>query len=471
MSPEMRGRFLRTLRNVLVIAFAILMPGAALMAVVVWLIYKGIRKLLEKDRPKDGAPGSSGRVSWDPDITGGGYRVDRTSWDPEEQENRKKSGGILEGIFVIVGTAAGLVVIKLAILGLMVIVIFFGLFTACADHPFHHSRREVVNYLKEEYPGEKIAIARKSYMETDEDGGETDTALWDCWFEDLPDAVFHAISYPHNGGPIPVWGYGLTDDAPKQVRNYYIEEYLDGGGTLDRWTWEYGFRTEFSSMEDMTEAVRELEAFFGWYQPQPHAEETSIQCVMNGTAYPTNVLRDRMGFFDQYSEDVWEEMEAYGEKMMLDYYTFYNIPSPEFTEEEIKQYAEDTWWCWNGLLYDSEGERVDETILDGIGLMPNGGTNLPYFYISYGGLYELLTRLGLEPEGTPSDFAVIGADGRTYAFSYEHPEMVDGEPCWQAVIDGEAETCTHFMNTDCAPVVQLSNEIFQTLTGLTAEAY
>lgn len=480
MSPEKWEKLKKTTLYVVIGTIAVLSPGFALLGVMVWLIYKGIRKLLCRDRPAGPA-----RPSYDPDLdsmgrsSAGRVRPEepaRHSWDPEAPEKPKKGGGILEGLFVVVGAAAGLVVIKLAILGLMVIVVFFALFTACSDHPFHHSRREVVNYLKEEYPGEEITVARRPYAGVDEDGEEDGSEVWDCYFTDLPGAVFHASSYRINGGPIPVWGYNLSDNAMVSIRNYYIDAYTDTGKRLDAWTWEYGFEMEFTSMEDAEKAGAQIEAFYDYYTVQPHAQVTSsLWCRIGEMPYPTRVLRDHFEFVDPYeSEDIQEDIEAACETILKDYYTFYRLSSPDFTEEELTEYANGTWWCWDGAVYDEARQRVPDSIFDGIGLMSNGGTQLPYLLISYGGLYELLQRLELNPEspsGTPGDFVVTGADGRIYGFSYGHPELVDGEPCWPVTVDGRPEECTHFSASDCAPVLRLSSDLFRCLTGLTVETW
>lgn len=479
MSPEKWQKFKKTLLYVIVAAIAIIAPGFALLALLVWFGYKGIRKLLDRDRPAEPV-----RPSYDPDLDSSARSQNRAaqnpagrpSWDPEAPEKPKKRGGILEGVMVVTGAAVGLVVIRLAILGLMVIVVFFGLFTACTDHPYHHSRREVVRYLKEEYPGEDIEVARRAYAGVDRDGDENDSEVWDCWFEDLPDAVFHATSYRMNGGPIPVWGYGLSDDAMVEIRNYYIDAYTETGKSLDAWTWEYGFEMDFRSMADAETAGAQIAAFYDYYTAQPHAQTTSsLWCSIGDMPYPTHVLRDHFEFVDPYeSENIQEDIEAACETILKDYYTFYRVSSPDFTEEELAEYAEKTWWCWDGVVYTEERERVHDSIFDGIGLMSNGGTKLPYLLISYGGLYELLQRLELDPEsptGEPGDFVVTGADGRTYGFSYEHPNLVDGEPCWPAVVDGKPVECSHFTASDCAPAIQLSSELFRNLTGLTVEEW
>lgn len=482
MSPEKWEKLKKTTLYVVIGTIAVLSPGFALMAAAVWLIYKGIRKLLGRGRPA-----KPGAASYDPDLTSrrpdsGGpenpydpERFGRPSWDPERPERRErpKKSGILEGVLVVAGAAVGLVVIKLALLGLMVIVVFFGLFTACSEHPFHHSRREVVNYLKEEYPGEEITVARRAYAGVDEEGDEDGSEVWDCYFTGLPGAVFHATSYRLNGGPVPVWGYGLSDNAMVSIRNYYIDAYTDTGKSLDAWTWEYGFEMEFTSMEDAERAGEQIEDFYDFYTHQPHAQVTSnLWCKIGDMPYPTSVLRDHFEFVDPYeSGNIQEDIKAACETILKDYYTFYRVSSPEFTEEELTEYANDTWWCWDGVVYDENRERVPDTIFDGIGLMNNGGTQLAYLNISYGGLYELLPRLGLEPVGTPEDYTVTGADGRSYGFSYQNPELVYGEPCWTAAVDGVAEECTHFSASDCAPVLQLSSELFRSLTGLTVEAW
>ena len=63
MSPEKWQKFTKTLLYVIVAAIAIIAPGFALLALLVWFGYKGIRKLLDRDRPAEPV-----RPSYDPEI-------------------------------------------------------------------------------------------------------------------------------------------------------------------------------------------------------------------------------------------------------------------------------------------------------------------------------------------------------------------------------------------------------------------
>lgn len=81
-----------------------------------------------------------------------------------------------------------------------------------------------------------------------------------------------------------------------------------------------------------------------------------------------------------------------------------------FTTEQARER-----WDWDTMsgcpeVWDGE-ERLPGELFAGIGA--------DHLHISYGGLYELLVRLGMAVEGTPEHFWVTGADGAEYEFSYD----------------------------------------------------
>ncbi|MCI8808660.1 MAG: hypothetical protein HFF84_00800 [Oscillibacter sp.] len=384
----------------------------------------------------------------------------------------KKKSGFLKGLLVCIGAALGLVVVKLMLLSLTVGGVFLLLFSACSEHPNPHSRREAAAYLQEAYPGEEIVVSKRWTSNVSKYGSEDGGRVWDCYYKDMPDVTFQVISFRRTGGPIPVWGYDITDNASRSFWEYYVEQYQTTAGRLDAWTDDYRLKMEFSAMEEVYPAAEQLQAFCDWYKAKPHAPEfPSPECILADMALGIRPLENRFVYLEPTEGKTMADcMIESCAALLKDFYTFYDIPSLDFTAEELESYAAARWKDAQGILTQSDGERVPNVIMDGIGLMPNGGSALPYTVISYGGLYELLTRLGCEPDGSPSYYTVAGMDGSLYEFSYDPVEIANGTPCCPVRRDGRQLPCKHLDRVDCPPVLSLRSEIFQAVTGLTAAA-
>ena len=350
--------------------------------------------------------------------------------------------------------------IKRAAVLLLAVLLGAALF-GCLEHPSHYSRREVAAYLKEKFPGEDITVSRNYTEEPDKDYDRT-VRTWDCQFTDLPDAVFQVSSSWWNGSPIPAAGFSLGDNAQRTLWNYYLEQYLQEVGSLDAWEIEdHELTLSYASMEPVAPAQEQLQAFYDWLAAQPHAPDPlSATCRLTDLPLPAGGL------------DVWEyirpeetswasacgDMTKVCARMMKDYYAFYALPCPAFTPAELASHARFAW-PWTPGEYpcpsacSRDGQSVSLSSFAGIGL--NAG------YISYAGLYEMLSHLSFETEGQPEDFSFTGADGALYQFSYGDALHREGDAGrWYYLRDGEP------VESGAAPRLYLFGEALETMTGL-----
>lgn len=107
------------------------------------------------------------------------------------------------------------------------------------------------------------------------------------------------------------------------------------------------------------------------------------------------------------------------------------------------------------------GRAVPAEFFSGIGIIPWAGSGLQFSYLSYGGLFEVLVRLGLELEGRPEAFTVTGADSAFYEFSYRFADTDSDGSYWHYIRDGEPIRCVGGI-----PAIRISSDEFQTITGL-----
>ena len=115
----------------------------------------------------------------------------------------KKKSNFWKTLLTLIAAAAGLMLVRLLLLGLLVSGLFLALFSACSEHPSPHSRREVLAYLREEYPGEEFTVEKRWTPHVTREGYEAGGRVWNCYYEDLPEVLFQAVSFRRNGGPIP----------------------------------------------------------------------------------------------------------------------------------------------------------------------------------------------------------------------------------------------------------------------------
>lgn len=345
---------------------------------------------------------------------------------------------------------------------LLATMVWAGL-SSCLEHPFHHSRREVVAYLEEKFPGEDITVSRNCTEEPDKDYDRT-VRTWDCRFTDLPDAVFQVNSSWWNGGPVPVAGYGLGDNARRTLWNYYLEQYLQGVGSLDAWVIENNELTlSYSSMDPVCPAQEQLQAFYDWLTAQPHAQDP-LSATVRLTDLPLPAGNLGTWEYIRPEETSWAsacgDMEEVCAGMLRAYYAFYGLPCPGYGPEEQAAFALERW-TWTPGTYphpsacSRDGKSVPLSAFTGIGLEGE--------YISYAGLYEMLSRLDFAPEGSPEAFSFTGADGALYEFSYENVLPREGQTDWLYYWkDGQPVQC----GSNGAPRLYLGNEALETMTGL-----
>ena len=362
-----------------------------------------------------------------------------------------------------------------------------SLLSGCGDHWRPHTRREVLNFIQAKFPGESITVSKDYNNPIWENGKQSPFRVWDCWFDDLPEVVFHVASSYNTDGPVPYMDYSLRHDRDIVFWSYYLEQYQSEAGSLDLWdaTPYASLAFHFSSMTDVSRAAEQLRAFFGWYEAQPHAGQArSANCYLDGLPLPSDnpvteyiylhtaaVLAANPNLSFGYDVTDMETQCAY---MVKSYYAFYHLPSPDFSEEEITAFAQENWaLSWTEGVERStvpylrrDGESIPTEFFSGVAVQPYAGSGLEFSYISYGGLFELLTRLDLAPEGGPERFTVTGADGAFYEFSYDLTDTDKNETVWFHTRNGEPVKRSVHGEGFGKPILRVSGEVFQAVTGL-----
>lgn len=364
------------------------------------------------------------------------------------------------------------------------------LLTGCDDHWQPHTRREALAYVKDQFPGESIAVAKDYSNPLLDNGKPSSDRIWECWFTDMPDVVFHVGSRRMTGHPAPIIDYSLYHDRDRVFREYYIKEYQTMGNSLSLWDIDTSGDLEFhfSSMADVAQAAEQLRSFYSWYEAQPHAGPPHYAVLeLDGLPLPSRdpvTKRTHLNTSAVLASDFHvsfcrnaTEMEELCAGMIKSYYTFYRLPCSSFSEEELDAFAQENWDpAWTEGENRStvphlsrDGKSVPVSLFSGIGAAPYAGSGLEFSYISYGGLFVLLNRLGLEPVGEPEHFTITSVDGVEYEFSYSFHKTEQGETWWYYTQNGIAEPAKYssFMYGNGYPILRIGGTVFQAVTGLT----
>ena len=300
----------------------------------------------------------------------------------------------------------------------------------CYEYRGPYTTADVEEKLTGRYPNEAIKIRRSGLQ------------AWDCWFEDVPNAVFHVRVGRGGGDPVPMFYSKLVSDETEVLPAYYQKQYQKEGGSLDAWElYDDTLYAQYTSMAEAERAFEQLSAFYDWIEGKPLARLAPKGRYHFRPELPWRTYSPQFHNFEEVAvhgpQDEPEPVREALADSVKKYYAFYQIPCDEFSQTELNEYAVQTWpWAPKPIVRQEE-EILSPELLAGIGLESG--------VISYGGLYTLLTRLGFDVEGTPEHFTVTGADGHSYEFSYDFWEEKEMDwtnnqtitlPVWYHLRDG-----------------------------------
>lgn len=300
----------------------------------------------------------------------------------------------------------------------------------CYDYRGPYTEADVEKYLSGKYPDKIVTIRQK--------GRQT----WNCWFNELPDAIFQVRVGKGGGDPVPMFYSRLVSDEKEIITAYYMEQYQKEGGRLDVWELSSGILyTNYASIADAAPAFEQLSSFFAWVAGKPFAK-----LIPKGRYHfqPELPWRTYSPQFRNFQEvvvhgpmDIKEAVREALANSVKKYYAFYCLPCAEFSQTELEEYAVKTW-PWSPKPKVRQGKEIMQPdLLAGIG--EESGV------ISYGGLYTLLIRFGFDVKGTAEHFTVTGTDGHFYEFSYSFWEEREMDwtnnrtitmPVWYHLRDG-----------------------------------
>lgn len=274
---------------------------------------------------------------------------------------------------------------------------------------------QVRQLLEKRFPGERISFRKSGGMR------------WNCWFDDLPEAVFPVRVARGGGDPVPAYHYYLSCRDGEALWRYYVEGYW---GSLDAWdivkleTGETYLKLHYAALREVRRGMEQLEAFYRWGAERPHWDrvmaqrEACIFCLFQGGPLPGVSPLDHQ-YNTRPSEDPGRLLERCT-GVLQEYYAYYLLPSPDFSREELLTYAAEKW-NWERMRGAPKAvcrgeERLPPAMFSGVWIY---GRRDRWPEICFAGVYLMACRLGFKVEGTPEHFSFSGADGKGYEFSYQ----------------------------------------------------
>lgn len=362
--------------------------------------------------------------------------------------------------------------------------LLLSLLPGCGDHWRPHTRWEVLSYVAEQFPGEQVIVAKDFTTPLSDNSNPSSAYIWDCQFADMPDVIFHVTSRRLSASDVPILDYSLNNDRDRVFCDYYIEQYRAMADHLSLWATasDGDLEFQFSSMANVPQAAGQLCAFYDWFEAQLHVGRPPYANIsLDGLSLPSGyplIYPTSLNTTAALAAARWPSFHDAASikelcaEMLKTYYAFYRLPCPDFSQEELETFAHESWdsaWTEGESRttvphLSQDGQAVPVELFSGIGVIPMAGSGLQFSYLSYGGLFEVLVRLGLEPEGGPEAFTVIGADGAFYEFSYHFTDTDEDHILWYYKRNGEP---VQYTEADDIPILRIASDQFQAITGLT----
>ncbi len=307
----------------------------------------------------------------------------------------------------------------------LVLIIVISAFSGCRLN--HYGEEDIVQWAKENI-GSPIYISN-SYTEREGwyDEKYTDR-VWKAYLPDMPELEFEIISHEYWGMETITYSIGSTYDYV--YGKYYFEQYCKENRTdfvpADDEPTVIGFylHAYFDDREDIDTLIEQAENISEYIRKTGGSLCVAFEFELNDVLAEVDDtdVSAAVGCesdFDDAKNDILTEYAQYAAD--------YRIDVEQFTNEELKAATEQLGGCF-------EITRSDGTVVSYSDL----SLSRFYYGMSFGCMYEVFSREGLDVEGTPEHFYFNGIDGSSYEFSYSFNdyEYSDGKVGYYYIKDG-----------------------------------
>ncbi len=313
---------------------------------------------------------------------------------------------------------------------ILAIILITGLILMLSGCTEEYTRKDVRNFIIAKYGFDNFSVSEEPEEVEDEDG--YNDLLWTITIDSEEKIVFHVLdsySWQFESISNSLW----TDYEDVMLRhcyekydglmNFTLDTRIDDGMEVN------SISAKYTDRKSLNDRLNELSKFSDFVIAQGFTEEMCMRYnLLFDNPIRNNVMNDEDDYavddgdysasvtsFDDEDRILAEETYLYS---CIDYRFEENLL--EFTEEEIKAVVKKQ----NDQVGISYGGEDDYTYYEDL-------LASQYRYgISFGTLFEILTREGLEVEGNSWRYLYIDEEGNKYEFSYdfvkENPEDSEG---------------------------------------------
>lgn len=296
---------------------------------------------------------------------------------------------------------------KITIAALTLCLLWLSSFAGCRTS--HYSDDEVLEWARENI-GPSVVLSGE-YEERVNPEGYTEL-VWTAYTQERPDLEFEVVS------TLDYLGEGLVYNIESSYRSVYgrhfFEEYTAGSSTrfapdkdqLERSTLR--LTGTFDDREGIAVLAGELAAINEYM-----ADCGAAGCVSFYVTYNDPLALDRESDVNEYFHDAdAAEVISALEAELAVYAADYRLAAEQFTADELTAAVEQTGRAFSLIRADGTAAVYPDLSLSRFG-----------YGMSFGTLYEVLSREGFEPEGTAESFSFKGVDGAEYEFSYSFNDL------------------------------------------------
>ena len=278
----------------------------------------------------------------------------------------------------------------------------------CSCRMEHFKRRDVVEWAKENF-SEPVRISA-FYEERQAYDSEYTDHVWTAYLRSNPEIEFEIISHQFYGME---WiDFRIESTFSYRYGEFYFKEYLKDHDSLfapsdsSNITGIYWLRGRFTSRDQIPEVTAEVEKIGRFFEEKGYPDVIRFAVSYDdplALGVATTSVTDSLDYSPGCAEESAQELT---EKMKL-YAVEYQLATDQFSKEELEQAVSDAQRPY--VIIRADGSTVSYPDL----LLKQYGGDM-----SFGMLYEVLTREGFDTEGTSDAFTVTGVDGSVYTFSY-----------------------------------------------------
>ncbi len=336
-------------------------------------------------------------------------------------------------------------IISLILAAILVLTVFAGCRTE------HYASDDIVLWA-EEYIGNDVVISDEPVIrESGLDG--YDDLVWSAYRKSLPEVEFEIFSHRFYGGES--INYSIETTYWYEYGRHYFEQYKEEYGTdlvpydAGRTNGAYYLLAGFADRDELSDIVRQAISI----------EEYMYQ--LGGVDY----ISFRFEYDDilamKSSADVSDFCAGYGEldeteeillRELAMYAADYRLLPDTFTDEELE------------AAIDYFDRRFEITRADGSVVSYSDLTLNRFGHgMSFGTVYEVLSREHFSVTGSPEAFCVSGISGDIYEFSYSFNDMPyeNGEDGYYYIKNGEKLPLEYYFYN------HIKSDFFEEISGMT----